>query len=166
MGSGTFKTDNWGPFVWAAIHIVAMGAPKELSREQRQQYAAFYNNIAHVLPCNICNEHFQKKLKETPVEQHTGSRQDLFEWTVDMHNSVNHDTGKTPQIDHTDAFNYWKRVCLGEADVVTKERSKQTQNSLMVWKFLTAILCLFLMVMMYKLYCKSGSGPSARGSRG
>lgn len=73
-----------GPTLWANIHILCMMAPKDLTEEQHAHYVNFLKSLAHLLPCKYCGQHFEDLLKENPVPFN-----DLFKWSVDIHNRVN-----------------------------------------------------------------------------
>jgi hypothetical protein len=45
-----------------------------------------------VLPCKYCANHYAEKIKANPIR--LGSQTELFQWTVDIHNSVNKDNKK------------------------------------------------------------------------
>ena len=108
-----FVPDHWGPYVWAAIHIMCMGAPDKIPEGKRKSYAQFINSLPNILPCTVCGEHLRENLATFPVDDFLDSRQSLFEWSVRMHNIVNRHTGKQ-DVSFEDAFNHWKRICLGE----------------------------------------------------
>jgi hypothetical protein len=108
-----------------------------------------------VLPCSICTDHFQQKLKAAPVEAHLSGRQELFEWTVAMHNSVNRDTKKTDEMTNEEAFEYWKGICLGEKELVIKTPKRSRHQ--IPWKLVFSICCLVLLLaIVYLAMHKSG----------
>jgi hypothetical protein len=94
----------WGPYLWRALHLVALGYPTRPSDAERAAYRAFYENIAHVLPCATCAANYRRHLQEDlPLEPglldggHDGA---LFAWTVRLHNLVNAELG-APRADWT-----------------------------------------------------------------
>jgi hypothetical protein len=100
----------WGPSLWRAIHLVALGFPAdaEATPEQRQAYRAFFENLHYVIPCNTCAVNYQTHLKHDmpriPLDRVPGveTQPRLFAWTVELHNVVNRSLGKpddkwTPQ---------------------------------------------------------------------
>ena len=85
----------WGPSVWAAIHLIALGYPADPSEDEKAAYRAFFTALGPVLPCAACSAHYAQNLQELPLEpalQAGGAA--LFRWTVDLHNLVNAATGK------------------------------------------------------------------------
>lgn len=89
------KPAVWGTHVWYSIHFIALEYPIAPSETQKQVYFDFYRNLARVLPCTVCREHFEKVWKAHPLTtDRLKSRRSLFAWTVDVHNMVNEDLGK------------------------------------------------------------------------
>lgn len=75
--------------MWRAIHYVALGYPVEPSVEVRDAYATFFASLGPVLPCALCSKHYQEHLKTEPVNAALAGRDELFKWTIDLHNAVN-----------------------------------------------------------------------------
>lgn len=83
----------WGRQAWHFIHMVAISYPPEPTETDKQRYLTFLQVLEHILPCNICGEHFKENMEKHPPR--LNSRKDFFEWTVDMHNLVNESNGKS-----------------------------------------------------------------------
>ena len=83
------KKDLWGSSVWSTIHYVALGYPNNPSTQDEQNYKNFYENLGKVLPCDECSTHYQKNFKESSIDKHLDSKENLFIWTVNLHNTVN-----------------------------------------------------------------------------
>ena len=148
-----FVPEHWGPHVWAAIHILAMGAPQEIPQDSKQYYAQFFNNLPHMLPCAACGHHLAENLLTMPVEPHLDGRESLFTWTVDLHNVVNEQTGKR-KVPFNEAFEHWKRICLGD----DKECSKVRNRSIKHWIYLGGSLMVIWAILYYFLYFKTRIG--------
>ena len=88
--------DVWGGPMWRTIHVVALGYPQNPPDHVRAAYRAFYNSLKTVIPCATCRQGYVAILDESPVEPALGSTQDLFNWTVSVHNKVNEKLGKLP----------------------------------------------------------------------
>lgn len=84
----------WGNSIWACIHYIALGAPAHLTQQDKQNYKNFYLMIGHVLPCQKCSHNFQKHLFEIPIDNYLSTKDQLFEWTVKLHNLVNQEQNK------------------------------------------------------------------------
>jgi len=96
----------FGPYIWASIHLICLGAPKTLTSEQKQQYKSFFNLLANVLPCSSCGKHLAENLRQLPVDNSLNSSADLFQWSVKLHNLVNSQLHK-PQLNDMDALKFW-----------------------------------------------------------
>jgi hypothetical protein len=82
----------WGREAWHFIHLVALTYPPQPSEEQKKEYLLFFESLGNTLPCGVCAAHYREKIKNTPPKLE--SQTELFNWTVDIHNSVNQDNGK------------------------------------------------------------------------
>lgn len=104
----------WGPHVWAAIHLICLGAPETFSGSDSSGYRAFFTNLASILPCEKCQEHLRQNLKEASLEAAlSGGRDSLFRWSVQLHNMVNSQLGKAI-IPYEEARAFWDKVATGE----------------------------------------------------
>ena len=82
----------WGPAAWHFIHALAAAYPINPAESDKEIYKAFFDVLPFVLPCPVCGKHLKENLQTIPIR--LGSRQELFEWTVDLHNEVNKQKGK------------------------------------------------------------------------
>jgi hypothetical protein len=80
---------TWGPFFWMTIHIVALGYPAEPTYTEKRAAKEFFESIGHLLPCPTCRDHYKTHIAAMPITPHLDRRDDLFKWTVDLHNAVN-----------------------------------------------------------------------------
>jgi hypothetical protein len=58
----------------------------------------FFTSLGTVLPCLSCSTNYQRHLRELPMEpalKKGGNA--LFEWTVQLHNLTNAESGKDPR---------------------------------------------------------------------
>lgn len=82
--------------MWRTIHVVALGYPHNPPDAVRAAYGAFYNSLKTVIPCAACRQGYVDITDGLPVEAALGSTEDLFNWTVAVHNKVNEKLGKLP----------------------------------------------------------------------
>ncbi len=82
----------WGKEAWHFIHYVALSYPEKPTEKDKQEYMKFLLSLQQILPCPICADNFRKKMEKHPPKLE--SKQAFFEWTVDVHNSVNESNGK------------------------------------------------------------------------
>ena len=81
----------WGPHVWRSIHYIALGYP---DNADSMAYKEFFLNLWKVIPCLKCSINYKRHLEELPpIDQYLGSKDDLFKWTVALHNIVNLELG-------------------------------------------------------------------------
>jgi hypothetical protein len=99
----------WGPFFWHTIHIVALGYPSKPSYGDKKAAKEFYESLKFLIPCPICREHYAQHLHESPLTPHLDRREDLFRWTVDLHNRVNEKLGKR-RFSEQEAIAYYTRL--------------------------------------------------------
>lgn len=82
----------WGKEAWQFIHFVAMSYPDAPTEIDKKNYLDFFSSLQYVLPCPTCAYNFKKKMEVHPPN--LTNRKALFNWTVDVHNSVNEENGK------------------------------------------------------------------------
>ena len=65
--------------------------------------------MAELIPCPMCREHYKEHLKKLPLSPHLDRRDDLFRWTVQLHNEVNVML-KKPIVTETESINFYTRL--------------------------------------------------------
>ena len=150
----------WGPKMWTMIHLICLQAPEKIDTNVRNTYYMFFSMMPYVLPCDKCREHWLEHIREFPIEQALDSREDLFKWSVNMHNLVNKSLSK-PEIPYKKALEHWTNVstgkaptsqCIGISDEYINILSKKT-NSIGVYKIVLAIILVILFItILYVLY--------------
>ena len=111
----------WGPFFWHTIHIVALAYPKEPSYGDKKAAKEFFESLQFLLPCPICKEHLKIHLAKFPITPHLDRRDDLFKWTVMLHNEVNVSLNKATMTE-LEVLLYLKRLgSRGTSPVINKE---------------------------------------------
>ena len=86
--------NNWGPNAWSFIHYVALGYPTNPTDNDKENYKTFYYSLQNTLPCQKCAANYQRHLKDIPIDSALEGPQELFKWTIDIHNEVNKELGK------------------------------------------------------------------------
>ncbi len=103
----------WGPHVWAAIHLICLGAPESFTSGDAASYRVFFENLPNVLPCDVCKNHLIENLRQVPIDTALSSGRDaLFAWSVKLHNAVNVMLGK-PIVSLEDAQAHWLSIARG-----------------------------------------------------
>ena len=108
-----FPPSVWGPIFWHTIHVTALSYPSEPTYAQKRAAKEFYESLAQLIPCPVCREHYQTHLQKMPISPHLDRREDLFRWTVDLHNEVNKMLGK-PIYTELDSINFYRRIGVRE----------------------------------------------------
>jgi hypothetical protein len=85
--------------LWAIIHLSALNFKKGVSSEG--EYTKFYTSIGYTMTCIQCINHYNEYIKANPIDF-----ENIFNWTVDLHNSVN-DVRGTPLFTYEEAIGYW-----------------------------------------------------------
>ena len=99
----------WGPYFWLTIHTVALAYPKEPSYSDKKSAKEFFESLQFLLPCPLCREHLKDHLRKNPLTPHLDKRDDLFKWTVVLHNEVNKSLNK-PELNEVEALAYINRI--------------------------------------------------------
>jgi len=111
----------WGPLFWHTIHITALGYPQNPSYAQKRAAKEFYESLSFLIPCPVCREHYQTHLQKMPLTPHLDTRQDLFKWTVELHNEVNTLLGK-PRLLESEVIYYYRRIgARGKNPVINQD---------------------------------------------
>ena len=109
----------WGPSAWNFIHYTALAYPDNPSEEDKENYKNFYYSLRNTLPCPKCSNNYIKNIQELPIDNSLNSKEDLFRWTVDIHNMVNNELGKE-NMNYEQAFQHYikkdelntKNICI------------------------------------------------------
>lgn len=99
----------WGPFFWHTIHITALSYPEKPSYAHKRAAKDFYESLAHLIPCPKCREHYSTHLQKFPISPHLDRREDLFRWTVNVHNVVNKTLDK-PTVSEKESILFYSRI--------------------------------------------------------
>ena len=92
--SQNIKPSVWGPHGWKFMHYVSLGYPTEPTTEDKNNYKQFYESLQYILPCGTCANNYTKNIREFPIDKSLETRDSLVKWVIDIHNSVNKETGK------------------------------------------------------------------------
>lgn len=85
----------WGKYFWKTIHITALSYPSNPTLEEKATYKSFYYILGDILPCKKCSINYKRHLEEIPIFQYLESKQELFKWTIMLHNIVNRELGRS-----------------------------------------------------------------------
>lgn len=85
--------------LWAVIHLSALNYDKNV--DSKEEYTNFYSSLCSTLGCKDCMVHYKQFMIDNPPDFN-----DLFGWTVDLHNSINEMRGETTYT-HEESLKYW-----------------------------------------------------------
>jgi len=124
---GRIPPSTWGPFFWHAMHIIALGYSNQPTYAEKRAAKEYFESLVHLIPCPTCRVHYATHLKENPISPSLDSRNDLFRWTVNIHNLVNKDLGK-PEYTETESISFYHSLGeLGRSPVWTPQDIQSVQ---------------------------------------
>lgn len=89
---------SWGPSGWTYLHAASYAYPLTPSDIERENMFYFLHYFARVIPCQRCRRDFRRILEEKLHERINSpvfdTRNNLVQFLVDAHNSVNKRLGK------------------------------------------------------------------------
>jgi len=122
------KPKVWGPKAWFFIHAIALNYPKNPTFQQKREYSNFFKSLKHVLPCDACAKNYGINIDKYPIDNYLDTTEKLFNWTVDLHNMVNYETGK-PQVSYLDAYNlHMEKYDANYKEEEEKNNEKDIEN--------------------------------------
>ena len=135
----------WGPSMWLSLHTITLNYPKNPSIHDKKAMNDFFTNLQYVLPCQKCSDNYANHLIKYPIENFLGSRNELVEWLINIHNEVNKSIGKK---------------ILTKEDALKKihNQFKNIDNKLTIKEYITkniktlliSIIVLLLLIYIYK----------------
>lgn len=167
----------WGPNLWFSLHTMTFVYPLRPTDNDKQNYKSFFETLKYTIPCSVCRKNYIRHWKELPINKHLNSRRELVYWLIDLHNTVNGETGKKI-LSYETVINkyekvYGKRLILDGTHDMDENDSSLSYNLLYdetnlsqcvkdyfnySWVKLLLIVFLILLVLCYiKKYCISRS---------
>ncbi len=84
-----FPISIWEYNFWKFIFAISYEYPAKTNFQDQSNYKKFFTYIQPILPC----ENYKKKYYENfiliPIDQYLTTTEDLFNWVLKMHNSIN-----------------------------------------------------------------------------
>jgi len=137
-----FEPKVWGPHAWFFLETIAMGYSTDPTYEEKKAAENFFNSLHFMIPCDKCRNNYKKHLKIHPLnEKVLSSRDNLFMWIVDVHNSV--DSNNTRSYD--DTFKYYMK----EFSVEVNDNIEKKDNPSILFYLLIIIFIIFLIYQIY-----------------
>jgi hypothetical protein len=77
---------EWQRITWVFFHTLTLN----YNDQYRDKYIEFFDTFKTIIPCKICRNHFNQNISKDNMSIDTNINSDrIFNWTVDLHNSVN-----------------------------------------------------------------------------
>lgn len=119
----------WGPPLWHSLHTMSFNYPVSPTREQKQQYYAFFKSLQWVLPCSYCRDNYKKNLKILPLNsQSLLNRNNFTRWLYDLHNLVNKNLNKPITLTYEEVRNRYENFrsrCIKDPDEKISDTKKE-----------------------------------------
>ena len=76
----------WKQNTWLMFHIIT----KNFDEQYVGKYEEFFNSFRSAIPCSICRKHYNQNISKPGMTLSENMNNDrIFNWTIDLHNSVN-----------------------------------------------------------------------------
>lgn len=76
----------WQPLTWIIFHTLTLN----YNDEYRSYYINFFDTFKRIIPCSVCRTHFNQNINKDNMNIDQNINADrIFNWTIDLHNSVN-----------------------------------------------------------------------------
>tara|TARA_Y100000996_G_scaffold354209_1_gene294336 strand:+ start:2053 stop:2445 length:393 start_codon:yes stop_codon:yes gene_type:complete len=125
----------WGSHAWIFLHTITLNYPDEPTKFDKENYKNFFENLSHVIPCEVCKSHYKQNIKKYPIQLE--SKETLTRWLHKIHNIVNVKNG-------IEEFSY---------DEFIKKYSDMYSNNSKT-KLLIPILIIILCLVLFYIYKK------------
>ena len=100
----------WGPYLWFFIHTLCLEYPSNPTENDRKKIKQFFLNLGNIIPCEQCSKHYSQNLGSiSNIDNALNNSDSLFNWSVELHNSVNKMLGKKTW-SNDEAMSYYKNI--------------------------------------------------------
>ena len=94
---------NWQNITWIFFHKLALNQ----DTSKNNYYEKFFNSFKTIIPCGICRNHYIHMLNESKFNLKKNiNKQNLFNFTIDIHNNVNKNLGGSSWNYHKSRVHY------------------------------------------------------------
>ena len=135
----------WGPKLWFVIHTLALNYPENPTYEEKRIHEDFFNNLVYLIPCHKCRTHYRTHISKYPIINYLDNSDNLFKYTVQIHNEVNKTLNKNIY-SYEDAVKFYRSE-YGQDTISTKFFTVKTYIQLSI-----TLLIIVLAYILYKKY--------------
>jgi len=129
----------WGPHVWSTIHTLAKKADYDKSQES---FYKFLSSLEQLLPCETCRSDYCVLRKKMKLQESNGG---AFEYSVQLHNSVNKKLGK-PEISMETANLLWSNPACSYSCSLQLQKNT-TNNNDSIFNYIMMLGCAILLIL-------------------
>jgi hypothetical protein len=77
---------EWQRITWHILHTISL----HYNDTYRNEYIIFFDCLKTIIPCRICRNHYIQNINKENMQIENNINSDrIFNWTIDLHNSVN-----------------------------------------------------------------------------
>jgi hypothetical protein len=77
---------EWQPITWQILHTLSLN----YNEKYRDHYIYFFESLKVIIPCRMCRNHYIQNIsKENMLIENNINNDRIFNWMIDLHNSVN-----------------------------------------------------------------------------
>ena len=133
--------DEWGTVFWQALHTISFTYPNTPTTTEKTLYRTTIRNLARVLPCSVCKNHFMRYIRDNPPLM--SCKYTLSKWMVSFHNSVNRRLGK-PQRAYEDIVEEYIPPTYMTRTSCTENNNNKSMFVYGLLIFIFVVFCTFL----------------------
>ena len=140
-----FEPTIWGPHAWFFLETITMAYSTEPTFQEKKAAEKFFKSLGTMIPCEKCRTNYKKHLKKHPLsEEVLSSRDNLFKWIVDVHNSVDPKKQKT----YDETFKYYTNKYGYK---VTNNNKKNGVNKKIIILFILISVILYILIEIFNI---------------
>lgn len=81
---------RWAPLTWYMFHKLSYEYKESENDSYKSHYISFFQRMKTIIPCKTCRGHFIENtgVEENKIESNI-TKENVFPWTVRLHNLVN-----------------------------------------------------------------------------
>jgi hypothetical protein len=94
---------EWQPLSWHVFHTISLN----YNPQYKDEYITFFHTFKTIIPCSMCRNHYISHVSKDHLNiEHNINNGRIFDWTIDLHNSVNKSTNRR-EWSYDEARNYY-----------------------------------------------------------
>jgi len=107
---------EWQPLTWTLFHLIGLN----YNKEYKTNYIEFFDTFKTIIPCKVCRENYIEHLKKENMILETNINENrIFDWTIDLHNTVNK-MNKNRQWSYDESKSYYSVLHLNNINTFNK----------------------------------------------